>query len=257
MKFKLLFLVCIFTMISCGQEKPHQAPKPEDLPFTEIKDTTIADTIEVDVDPFKEYGIPVLDSVSYTQRKLEAENLRAKLKVAFDAKEISLDSVGRAFEAFLINHIFPHWYGTPWSYEGHTDVPKQGEVACGYFVSTTLRHSNIQINRYHLAQQASGNAAKSLGGEILTYKSINAFENNLNQGLYMVGLSNHVGYLLKRQGQLFFIHSNYLAAADVMIEKARESDALMSSDIFVLVRIGNSDLMKKWLNKAQVKVYRQ
>src|SRR6476660_4877291 len=29
--------------------------------------------------------------------------------------------------------IFPSWYGTPWDFNGTTEVPQQGKIACGYF----------------------------------------------------------------------------------------------------------------------------
>ena len=38
----------------------------------------------------------------------------------------------------LADSVFPAWYGTKWDFNGHTNVPKEGLIACGYFVSTTL-----------------------------------------------------------------------------------------------------------------------
>lgn len=73
----------------------------------------------------------------------------------------------------------------------------------------------------------------------------------------MVGLSYHVGFLLKKDNQLYFIHSNYMGEVCVMIEYAHQSKALNSSSIYLLVRIGNPDLMKAWLNKSDIKVYRE
>ncbi len=44
---------------------------------------------------------------------------------------------------------------------GHTAVPKEGEIACGYFVSTTLLHMGVPLNRYKIAQQNPLNEAKT------------------------------------------------------------------------------------------------
>ena len=206
------------------------------------------------------FTVNQIDRVNYDQRKAGAERLRKELKAAYESGEVGLDSVGQAFEDYMLNKIIPHWYGTPWDFEGHTNVPNEGEVACGYLVSTTLRHMNIQINRYHLAQQAASNEAKTLAidfDQIKTYSQIEDFKNELNDGLYMVGLSYHVGYLLIKEGKLYFIHSNYIGAEGVTIEHAENSDALHSSEIYVLIRIGNPELMKQWLMGSPVKVYRQ
>ena len=55
----------------------------------------------------------------------------------------------------MIDSIFPAWMGTNWDFNGTSNVPKQGEIACGYFVSTTLKHVGFNLNRYKLAQQAA------------------------------------------------------------------------------------------------------
>ena len=72
----------------------------------------------------------------------------------------------------------------------------------------------------------------------------------------MVGLSYQVGYLLKQNGQPYFIHSNYLGDVCAMIENAHESEELNSSTIYLLVRIATRDLVKAWIFQVQVRVYR-
>lgn len=47
---------------------------------------------------------------------------------------------------------------------------------------------------------------------------------SLTEGIYFVGLdASHVGFLLKRENYLFFIHSNYSESAEVIIENAKKS----------------------------------
>ncbi|WMJ72126.1 hypothetical protein RCC89_02925 [Cytophagaceae bacterium ABcell3] len=74
----------------------------------------------------------------YRVRKEDAYKLQVSLKEKYDSGRISEDSVGRVFSDYLVNKLIPYWYGTKWDFEGHTDVPGKGEIACGYFVSTTL-----------------------------------------------------------------------------------------------------------------------
>jgi hypothetical protein len=52
------------------------------------------------------------------------------------------------------------------------------------------------------------------------------------QGLYIVGLTNHIGFLLKNEEGVFFIHSNYISPAVVTKELIHESKALQSSTTF-------------------------
>ncbi|MCT4625103.1 MAG: hypothetical protein N4A46_15875 [Schleiferiaceae bacterium] len=255
----VLFVLSTVLFLSCSNKSSSQVAFSQRDTVQYIANITHDSIVENLQDNNPVYPVLLSDSISYSKRKVQAERLRQTLQTSYANGLIDIDSVGNAFEYFLLNNIVPHWYGTPWDFEGHTNDPGEGEVACGYFVSTTLRHMNIQINRYHLAQQAAYNGAKSLAinfDHISKYSEIADFESKIDDGLYMVGLSYHVGYLLKHKNELFFIHSNYMGDVCVMIEDAYSSEALNSSSIYVLVRIGNSDLMKAWLSKENVKVYR-
>ena len=50
------------------------------------------------------------------------------------------------------------------------------------------------------------------------------FRKNYKEGLYFIGLDNHVGFLLFRNNELYFIHSNYSSPAIVKLEKAKYSN---------------------------------
>lgn len=197
----------------------------------------------------RDTSIHLSSGLSYAKVKSQAEQLRKE------------QASGTVFEEHLLNQIIPHWYGTEWDFNGYTDVPNQGVIACGYFVSTTLKHMGINLNRYHLAQQAGLNEAKSLAivdSNYFTVYGMDQLKISMNQekdGIYFVGLDNHVGYLLKRNAQLYFIHSNYIDDK-VMIEKIDES-AAFSSNIYVVAEIStNETLMKYWHSGEVVKIYR-
>ena len=89
--------------------------------------------------------------LSYSSVRSSINIKKKVLKNQVSSKEIDLDSVCRYFDNALVNDIIPFWYGTKWSFEGHTNKPNDGEIACGYFVSTTLKDVGLNINRYHLA----------------------------------------------------------------------------------------------------------
>jgi hypothetical protein len=188
---------------------------------------------------------------------------RAKTKRRQLASE-AMDKVGSAFESALLNEIIPHWYGTEWDFNGHTDAPGQGQVACGYFVSTTLQHLGINVNRYQLAQQTPQNEAKSLavGGEVIEIAGESTAGNLANikaaigEGICFVGLGrSHVGFLVKRKGVLFFAHSSYLSPGAVTIELAEKSPVFCAYDRYYIVELSNNQaFLKKWLNNEQLTV---
>ena len=158
----------------------------------------------------------------------------------------------------LIDNIFPSWYGTEWDYNGYSNQPKKGQIACGYFVTTTLKHIGFNLNRYKLAQQYSHSIVNTLCDNVQqvgnndTIKLFNYINSKPNQ-LYIVGLDNHVGFISKEETGIYFIHSSYLEPVAVVKEKASDSDALLSSNLFVLGHFSNnSEIIKSWLTRKEV-----
>jgi len=171
-----------------------------------------------------------------------------------------LDSAAQYFTKSLLNEIIPYWYGTPWDFNGHTNIPNEGEVACGYFVSTTLKHMGVKLNRYRMAQQASKLEVESVA--IKQNRVIFSNDENiskkltaLKEGIYIVGLDNHVGYIYKHGGMSYFIHSSYITDR-VMIELAEDSEAF-PSDVYYLGAVTNTDFIRKWLVGETLKIKMQ
>jgi len=155
--------------------------------------------------------------------------------------------------------IVPHWYGTPWEFSGHTNIPNDGEIACGYFVSTTLKHLDFKLNRYKMAQQAGLNEAIALQPRnklkiysSLTYKALKEKLNTVyKDGIYFVGLDNHVGYILIKDKEIYFLHSSY-CDNKVVIELA-ETSPCFQSNLYVFAEITtNKALIKKWIFGEQL-----
>ncbi len=185
-----------------------------------------------------------------------------KEKIVFNTK--NADSVSRVFTNALLYRIIPFWEGTAWSFDGHTSKPKIGEIACGYFISTTLQDVGVSVNKYKLAQQSPINEAKSLAinsdvievskGSVL--ENINEIKAKLSDGIHFIGFDqNHVGYILKEQNRLYLIHSNYIGAKGVEIEEIEKSDVFSSYDKFYLVPISsNPNFLKNWLENKPINV---
>lgn len=197
--------------------------------------------------------------VSYATIKSNINSNRKQLSQLYKTstnKSETLNHVRDKFTNHLVNDIIPQWFGTKWSFEGYTEIPKTGSIACGYFVSTTLRDMNLNVNRYKLAQKAPYHEATVIAcgtpietlqnktkEELKTY-----FLTNKKDGLYFIGLDFHVGFLLKENENLYFIHSNYINNSGPTKEKIEDSK-VMNSSVYHFCNITHNDiLLKKWLN---------
>lgn len=213
---------------------------------------------------FEKYGFKLKPgNQDYHIVKEEIKTHKKRLKVLLDSNNVTKDSIYRYFNEALINKIIPYWYGTEWTFEGHTDTPKKGSIACGYFVSTTLKHMGTNLDRFLLAKQSALNEAKSLSAKepIIPFynktpkKVIDHIKKHLTEGVYMVGLDFHVGYLVYRKQEVFFVHSSYFEPPQVVIELAIQSPAFNNSKHFFVSKIShNEDFINKWLNNEALKI---
>jgi hypothetical protein len=197
---------------------------------------------------------------TYSQVKAEI----AKTRSSLEPGQLSDDSLSNLFTELLVHKIIPRWYGTPWDFNGYTAIPNQGVIACGYFVSTTLLHMGVNVNRYKMAQQLPIHEAQTLacGGVVreiyneTTQQNIAELDSLTRNGIYFIGLDgSHVGYLLKHNNQLFMIHANYIGDSGVAVEPIAESIAFAGFRRFYLAEIStNLVLMEKWISGGTVVV---
>lgn len=156
----------------------------------------------------------------------------------------------------ITREIFPFWYGTAWDFNGTTQTPLRGKIACGYFVSTVLKHAGFQLDRYDLAKQPASIVINRLCQQESirifnrTHQLIHYLENNGN-GLYILGLDYHIGFLAKEEAGLWFIHSS--ESGGVIREKVEDSEALFSSNLLVVGNLlVNREIIEKWLKKEKI-----
>jgi hypothetical protein len=174
-------------------------------------------------------------------------------------KSAVLDRAREAMIRSAYFDLFEFWYGTPWDFYGTTETPGQGKIACGYFVTTVLRDLGLKVQRAKLAQQASENIIRSLTSDayIKRYrlKPINDFVEDLRKagpGIYIVGLDVHVGFIVKVDDEVYFIHSSYADPLAVIKERAIESRILSASKYRVVGKItADDELILKWLRGDQ------
>lgn len=221
MKFLFFGYLCLITLLPL-------AANSETDQFSENKQTATTESYEQVLARIKK------DKQSLKTHKIDTDSCRLYLLDQFE------------------NYVFPHWIGTKWDYNGYTNRPgKDAVIACGYFVSTTLKHIGFNWNRYDLAKMYSFDIVTQTCSDIqkLTTKtdlitSVLALPDNL----YIVGLDSHVGFILKRGDLVWFIHSNYYGSVGPEKELASVSPALDSSLNYYIGTFLNAENIAKWLN---------
>lgn len=206
------------------------------------------------------------DARSYKDVIAKLENERVALASRYQHAASAADRANLLAEArtfvtrSIYSEIFPSWYGTAWDFNGTTEVPQQGKIACGYFVSTVLRDAGWKVQRARLAQQASENIILSLTTEPYVKRfrrvAIGDFVEAVKKwgaGVYIVGLDIHTGFIINTGVEVYFIHSSYVEPYAVVREKATESKILTASNYRVLGKLTDDySFIEKWLLKTEI-----
>lgn len=178
-----------------------------------------------------------------------------KKEKRYYARQNDLNRVQKITYTLLNDSIFPYWYGTTWDFNGTTETPLQGSIACGYFVTTTLRDAGFPVQRISWAQEPSSVLIQKVctPASIKMFSSVELLKNHLNnepnQNLYILGLDNHVGFVSKENDTLFFIHSSYSGEQMVKKEFLENAVPILNSKSFLIGNIlNNRQLLQKWLN---------
>jgi len=156
----------------------------------------------------------------------------------------------------LDNTVFPAWESTPWSFYGQTWSPRQGSVACGYFVTTTLFDTGLRLQRSLLARQGSERLIKNLIAEknISRYRQVSQAKfvqqvRALGPGLYLVGLDFHVAFLrVSEGGAVQMVHSSWIRPRPRVVREAADSSPALASKYRVVGKLSADEaLLKAWL----------
>lgn len=184
----------------------------------------------------------------------------SKLKNAVHAQQLqyrALKSPGLArayIYSTITDSIFAYWYGTPWDYNGITQVPNEGKIACGYFVTTVLRDAGLPVARIKLAQAP----ASTLINTVCAPKSIRRFGRLQDLKAYLntipdatlliLGLDNHVGFVQHSKEHDFFIDAGYAGDQVVMKELLDDAIPVKSSGSFMIGDLlANEAIIKRWI----------
>jgi len=157
--------------------------------------------------------------------------------------------------------LIPHWVGTPWTFEGATQVPGEGTIACGYFVSTVLEDAALKVERKKMAQQMSeyivltftepAHVRRFRDGEV---DAVVAALEKEPPGVYIVGLDFHTGFVIRTQDQVEFCHSSWVDAAGVACNDPR-TDPAFASEYHVYGAVLEDEVITRWLDGEDFATY--
>jgi len=186
---------------------------------------------------------PPIQDYASVLAELEADRVRMA------AEGTSVDEARSRVLTALREDIWPAWYGTPWDFYGTTQTPREGHIACGYFVSTTLEDAGFRVERVTLAQQASKRIVQTFSPhETTTWgRDVDEVIDRLEPGLNLVGLDYHVAFLDVRDEGVFMCHSSVLEPVAVVCEPASTAEAL-ESNVHVTGPVLTDAVMQRWLD---------
>ena len=203
----------------------------------------------------------VAPSLPYAEIVTGIEGHRRELGEAYRAAESTAERArirgeARDYLARVVrDDLFPRWYGTPWDYNGTTQTPGEGAIACGYFVTTVLRDAGFRLERVRLAQVPSETMIKALVPETqirrfsdVSLEDFVAAVRDEGPGLFLVGLDLHTGFLVNEAGEVSFVHASYVPPRRVFREPALTSPILGASRYRVVGKLTGSDrVLERWL----------
>lgn len=183
------------------------------------------------------------DTVNYLNTKRNVARLITKKNTQDFTRENS-----KLFVQVVTDSIIPYWYGTKWNFYGTTQTPQRGTIACGYFVTTVLRDAGYPINRVKLAQYASEKIVTSLVSSkyIKRYRNI-ALDDFIadikrqGKGLFVIGLDNHVGFILVDDKGVWFIHSSFVPPGCVAKQDAVNNSILYYSKYRITGKLSDDE----------------
>jgi hypothetical protein len=207
-----------------------------------------------------------------TLQAIEAERQRlAQLYARADEahERASIRAEARAFvRAAIVGDIFPAWLGMSWGLGANSTANRPHApgmtVACGYFVSSVLENAGLRVQtRFSYAQAPALTVQRTLApaaGEVHRFFSVPgetlaAGITKLGAGLYIIGLSNHIGFVVVDDAGVHLVHASYTDDRVVISEPLATAQAIANSrpkGYFVSPVMHDDHLADLWLRGAPV-----
>lgn len=188
----------------------------------------------------------LLSQIALKQESLKKEYAEAKTE---KEKKKVLEKAQKIFENSF-QEVCKYWYGTKWAYSGMSEIPGKGKIACGYFVTTILRDLGYPINRIKMAQAASETLIRKTVDKKFIKLKVNAKFGDfmeevegMGNGIYILGLDTHTGFLYINGSSTHFIHSSNGLLKGVRNQMAFSSNTIRKSKY----RVAGQLQVEKWL----------
>lgn len=207
----------------------------------------------------KQKAYPALVAGIEDARKKFAERWAA----ADDTQRAAILVEARAYLGkSIMEELFPCWIGTAWDFNGVTQKPGEGSIACGYFVSTVLRDAGFKVERAKLGQQASQVIIKTMTTDDQIKVTSNSSMKNMEEvfknrgdGLYVVGLDSHAGFVTVKGATLTFVHSSYYTPPrSVCAEPLQGKNPFTDSRYRVIGKILGDESLKHWIKGEKIEI---
>jgi hypothetical protein len=230
-----LFLLLIFSACMPGEKKEYPDPPLVDIPRQHV----------------------ALDYPEFKARLQNKQQVFAgTIKTPISA-EAAMQLRNYWVEIFS-DSFYNYWAKTKWDFNGTSQVPGEGNIACGYFVTTLLKDMGLPVNRVKLAVCPSLQMMKTVAPSqpVLNYSSMSweAFDQKIRErgkGIYIIGLDFHTGFVINDGNKNWFLHSNYIQRKGVMKELMISSQALRASKTRWLVSLTDGvGVFRNWLGKG-------
>ncbi|MGV3631190.1 MAG: hypothetical protein ACO1O6_08285 [Bacteroidota bacterium] len=205
--------------------------------------------------PENETGKHAADYPAEKEKALKLQAVWSEKYAAADSanqKKVLADAKKQLF-TLITGDLIPCWYGTKWDFNGTTETPGQGSIACGYFVTTVLRDAGIRLNRYTYAQMASEAMILRLTSKVRRFSNADkaTVERYIRQtpyGIFIAGLDNHTGFIIKTKDSIHFVHSVAYEDVDgVVSQELDEATIFNLSQYKILGEILHEDMVRHWL----------
>lgn len=248
---KFVLWLLLFAMACCTQQSDDSEPISES--------TVIAQ--EEKLDEF-EHTLSKIETrrVELAQRYQNAKGVDQRRNIREEARMYVVSTI--------MDEIFPAWMGTPWGLGKNSTStrPHQPDmtVGCSYFVTSVLLNVGLKLdNRYTFAQAPAIHIQRSLAPQktsLHRFLSISAQKlhdeiKKLGDGLYIVGLNNHIAFVVVRGDDVRMVHASYTPPKTVVDEPLLTSVAIDNSrgkGYFVTPLFQDDRLIELWLNGEPV-----
>jgi len=190
-----------------------------------------------------------------------AHAAEAKGRIRQQARELVVKSI--------LDEIIPAWMGTPW-YFGEENIegasmPHDGSISCSQFVTAVLQNAGLRLEsrpRWNDAHALYIQRSLAPGRDDLhRYRDVSPRElmeklKGLKDGLYLIGLNCHVGFVVIENPRVRIVHSNYVDPEQgVVDEPLAKSRAIANSQevgYWITPLFQDDRLIELWLTGRRV-----